>query len=114
MLRSRPPAQTSSLRELIQSNGGQLDATTDYESTLYSFNVEAAATKTVLKAWARVLGNPELSVGMLREELRTLDQEFALRSRDRRWRERDALKAVVAPGHSFKHWHPGSSESLAA
>lgn len=105
-----------SLRQLVNQWGGQLNAHTEAENTLYYFQITPEATKDLLNTAASRLAHSVVGTAVdgeiLANELVVLDHEFTLRSESRRWQERDALKALVPAHHPFHRMHPGSKESL--
>ncbi|MCG8317119.1 MAG: insulinase family protein, partial [Pseudomonadales bacterium] len=107
------PKSSSSLRQWIQANGGQQNAHTNLEDTLYFFDVPPHDAALALNHWNHALQQLDYTPGAVKNELTTLTQEFALRARNRHWLHWDALKALSPATHPFKRLHPGNETSLA-
>lgn len=101
-----------SLRQLVNQWGGQLNAHTTNENTLFYFQLTPQATESLLGAATNLLSTPIVDKDTLSGELVALDHEFSLRAESPRWQERDALKSVVPAHHPFHRLHPGSQDSL--
>ncbi|MCG8311728.1 MAG: insulinase family protein [Pseudomonadales bacterium] len=103
---------TQTLRQWIQSKGGQQNAHTNLEDTLYFFEVPSHVGQEALQHWSNALRQVNINQAVIKEELKTLSQEFVLKAQRSNWQYWDTLKALTHSEHPFKRLHPGNTNSL--
>lgn len=109
---SRLTSPGISLRSWLQRQGSQPDATTSYDRTRFSFDVELGQLAPALRQWRYVLTHLDVTAPVLTSEVAVVDAEFRLHEQQQRWRERDILTSQAAPSHPWRRWHPGNGDTL--
>ncbi len=112
VLRQPVSQNGQSLRQWLQANGGKLNATTGYNDTVFEFSLPPEILDQALAKLRQVLAGFQTDSKVLHSELAVLDQEYALRSQQPIWQQRDVLKVIAHKTHPLVYWHPGNSESL--
>src|SRR5690606_1945069 len=100
------------LREFVARHGGKQNGQTSYEFTRYQVTLDTDALPEALARFGHLLAAPRFDAKAIANEVRVVDEEFALVKRKTLWRYREALKALTEPGHPFRKFAAGSTASL--
>jgi secreted Zn-dependent insulinase-like peptidase len=99
-------------RQYVQANGGQSNAYTAGEDTVYFFSIKPYAFEEGLDRFSRFFIAPTFEAGAVDKELNAVDSEYQMRKNDDGMRLFSASMLTAHPDHPASQFHAGNRETL--
>ena len=99
--------------EFIQTNGGQTNAYTTGDATVYMFSINNDSFSQALDRFSQFFIHPLLSASGVDREKNAVHQEYAKNLENDDWRQMHVLKALSNPKHPNSRFSIGNLTTLA-
>lgn len=110
---SQQYALDDGLMAFVQRHGGQINAQTQAQKTLFHFQIESSLFLDALKRLVDMLVSPRLDEAMLASEREVLNEEFLLYCQAPQILLDMALSASLLETHPLQRFYAGNRETLA-
>ena len=96
----------------LSAHGGQTNAYTGEERTVFFFSVEPAGFEGALQRFASFFISPLLRADAMQREVKAVNSEHEKNLRDDGWREYELFKSQAAAGHPYNRFGTGNAQTL--
>jgi insulysin len=98
--------------QYVHDNGGQVNAFTAADRTVYMFSVNNGAFEGALERFSHFFIDPLFSPSCIRRELHAVDQEHAKNVENDNWRQYMIFKETGNPAHPIVSFSTGNAKTL--
>ena len=109
-LGSRHVPKPNGINELVEQNGGTINAWTGTEYANYHFNIGHPALGLILPAFADMLRAPLLNPNSMAKEIQAIEAEFQFKRKDDLRRLYQIHKETCNPAHPFSQFSVGNAD----
>lgn len=99
-------------REVVEANGGYINAFTSAQNTVYLLQVKSEAFEEILDRFAQFFIAPSFAPEYVDRERHAVNSEYEISLNNDGFRTLHALKAVSNPNHPFSQFMAGNLETL--
>ena len=96
----------------LSKNGGESNAFTDMDKTVYYFNVDNDAFESALDRFAQFFIASKFSEGSVEREINAINSEFSKNKNSDVWRFYQLFKSQLNPKSPFSQFSTGNLETL--
>ena len=98
--------------DYLSKNGGESNAYTDLDKTVYYFNVDNDAYEGALDRFAQFFISSKFSEGSVEREINAINSEFSKNKNNDTWRMYNFFKSQLNPKSPFSQFSTGNLETL--
>ena len=98
--------------DYLSKNGGNSNAYTDLDKTVYYFDVDNEHFEGALDRFAQFFIAPKFNEGSVERELNAIDSEFSKEKTDDEWRICQLFKSELAKDSPFTNFATGNKQTL--
>ena len=109
-LGSRHVPKPNGINELVEQNGGTINAWTGTEYANYHFSIKHQSLNVVLPAFADMLRAPLLNPRSIEKEIQAIEAEFQFKRKDDLRRLYQIHKETCNPNHPFSQFSVGNAD----
>ena len=98
--------------DYLTKNGGESNAYTDDDKTIYYFNVNNDAFEGALDRFSQFFISPKFNKDSVEREINAVDSEFSKNKNNDPWRLDQFFKSQLNPKSPFSQFHTGNKDTL--
>ena len=98
--------------EYLSKNGGDSNAYTDGDKTVYYFNINNDAFEGALDRFAQFFISPKFNESSVEREINAINSEFSKNKNQDLWRIHHLLKSQLNPKSPFSQFSTGNNKTL--
>lgn len=102
----------NSFEQFITKNGGNQNATTDFDHTIYYFDVKEECLDEALDRFSQFFKTPLLRKEAMTREREAVDSEYAMNSKNDLLKLCYIISMLAQPEHPFRTFSWGNSKTL--
>ena len=96
----------------LSKNGGNSNAYTDLDKTIFYFNVDNDAFEGAIDRFAQFFISPKFNEGSVEREINAVNSEFSKNKNNDAWRMYQLFKSELAKDSPFNKFSTGNKETL--